>query len=105
IKSHLADFEAKLKASKNTADYVKETVTKIRSICEHEGFETVADISADGLNRFTNHWLDQGNSARSAHSYIAKIKSFTAWLVKHDKLGRDPLASVVAPNHKADRRY
>ena len=105
IESHLEDYKAKLKAAKNTAGHVTETLVKIRKICDHAKFGAAADITADGVNRFTTYWLETGNSSRSAQAYITAIKGFTSWLVKTDKLSRNPLASVRAPNPTSDRRH
>ncbi len=103
VESHLADYEAKLRAAKNTPQHVSETLGKIRAICARSGFVIAADLNADGVNRFITDWLET-NSARSAEAHITAIKGFAKWLSTHDKLPRNPLASVKSPNPKANRR-
>jgi len=103
VESHLVDYEAKLRAAKNTPQHVTETLSKIRAICAHAGFSIAADLNADGVNRFITDWLET-NSSRSAEAHITAIKGFAKWLATHDKLPRNPLASIRAPNPKADRR-
>lgn len=100
IESHLADYESKLRAASLSDDHIHRT---FRSICNHADFQTVADISADGVNRFAGKLRDEGRAARTIQPYLTGIKSFTKWLTEHLKLPRDPLASVKKPNPKAVR--
>ncbi len=104
IESHLADYANKLRAANRTAKHITSTTNFIRCIAEHAGFETAADISADGVNRYAGKLRDEGRSARTVQAHLNAIKAFTKWLTEHLKLPRDPLASVKKPNPKADRR-
>jgi integrase len=104
MNDHLTDFEHKLQAANRTDKHIRVTIKFIRRIAEHAGFETAADIHADGVHRYAVRLRDQGRSARTIQSHLAAIKSFTKWLTENHKLPRDPLASVKKPNPKADRR-
>ncbi len=104
IESHLVDFECKLRAANRTEKHVVSTTKFIRWIAEHAGFETAADISADGVNRYAGKLRDEGRSARTIQAHLNAITGFTKWLTEHFKLCRDPLASVKKPNPEADRR-
>ncbi|MCA9206354.1 MAG: hypothetical protein KDA59_25050, partial [Planctomycetales bacterium] len=104
IESHLADYEAKLQAGKRDARHVRSTLKYVRDIANAAGWETVGDIEADGVNRFAQTLNDGGKSARTIQAHLRAIKSFARWLATHRKLAHDPLASVVPPNPKANRR-
>jgi integrase len=121
IESLLGEYEAKLRASKGTDAHITETLTKIRAICKFARFIVASDITADGVNRFTTHRLENGpqtvrrpvalshrprrdgRSSRSAQAYVAAIKGFTKWLTEHDKLNRNPLARLRPPSSKSTR--
>ena len=104
IESHLTDFESKLRAANRSADHVSRTVGFIRQIAEYAAFQTAADITADGVNKYAGQLRDERRAARTIGAHLAAIKAFTKWLTEHHKLPRDPLASVKKPNPKADRR-
>jgi len=104
IGAHLADYEAHLKAANRSPKHVRSTVNFIREVAEAGGFVSLADISADAVNRYAAELADKGRAARTIHARLTAIKSFTRWLTKHGKLPADPLASVQKPNPKRDRR-
>ncbi|MFQ5735052.1 MAG: tyrosine-type recombinase/integrase, partial [Planctomycetaceae bacterium] len=104
VESHLADYEAKLRAANRTEKHVAGTARMIRAVAEFAGFQTAADVNADGVNRYAGKLKDEGLSARTIQSHLTAIKSFVKWLTENHKLPRDPLASVKKPNPKADRR-
>ena len=104
IESHLADFESKLRATNRTDKHITSTMQFIRWVADHAGFDTVADISADGVNRYAGKLRDEGRAARTIQAHLNAVKAFAKWLTEHHKLPRDPLSSVKKPNPKADRR-
>jgi len=104
VESHLADHESKLRAANRTEKHITRTSQCIRRIAEHAGFETAADLTADGVNGFVGQLRDDGRSARTIQAHLSAIKAFSKWLTEHHKLPRDPLASVKKPNPNADRR-
>jgi len=105
IESHIDDYRAKLMASGRSSQYITETLKYIRTVCDAAGVTTPAEITADGVNRFAATLKQAGSSARTIQGYLTAIKGFTKWLAEHDKLQRNPLASVRKPNPKTDRRY
>jgi len=48
----LAAFEAKLRAANRHPRHVAATINHIQSIADSAGFNTVADITADGVNAY-----------------------------------------------------
>ena len=105
IESHLADYESKLRAANRTDKYIADTVGFIRAICDRAGYQVASDIKADGVNNYAGWLKDNGKSARTVQAYLTAIKGLTKWLTEHQKLPRDPLASVKKPNPKTARRY
>ncbi len=51
VESHLTDFEAMMNARARSEGHVKRTLVLIREVCTVARFESVQDISADGMNR------------------------------------------------------
>ena len=102
VKSHLADYENKMRVAKRDPQYISETVGYIRRICK--SFRSVGDINADAVVRFARQLKDDGRSSRTIEAYLTAVKGFTKWLSENDKLLRDPLTSVKKPDPKADRR-
>jgi len=104
LSDQLSDFEAAMRSAKRTDDHIERTVKFVREIADAAGFVALADITADGVNRYASGLTNEGKAARTVQARLTAIKSFTKWLTTHDKLARDPLASVKKPNPKADRR-
>jgi len=105
LAQHVADFEAGMVAAGRTSDHVSRTVKFIRESLDAAGCVNLADIKADGVNRYASDLTTQGKAARTVQARLTAIKSFTRWLATHGKLTRDPLASVKKPNPAADRRH
>jgi len=104
IETHLADYEAKMKAAGRTAPYISRTIRIIREVCEASSIATAGDIKADDATRFAGQMQNEGKSARTVQETLTALKSFTKWLTEHQKLPRDPLAAIRKPNPKTDRR-
>ena len=104
VLEHFADLENKLRTAGRTEKHVNSTARFIRWVADHAGFRSVADISADGVNRYAGMLRDEGRAARTIQAHLSAVKAFTRWLTEHHKLPRDPLASVRKPNPRSDRR-
>ena len=104
IESHLADYEAKLRAANRTEKHISSTLQFIREIAAAASFTTAADIAADGVAQYAAGLLEQGRSARTVQAHLNAMTSFTRWLARRDKLLRDPLIALQKPSPKADRR-
>ena len=102
VESHLEDFENKMKAGGRKAKHIVTTTGIIRAIAESGQWASVADISADAVNRYAGTLKEQGRSAQTIKNHLTAVKGFAKWLANNHKLPRDPLASVSKPNAKAD---
>jgi hypothetical protein len=70
IEVHLKVYEAKLRAPGRSAAYVKDTMRMIRAIAADAAFETVSDISADGVNEYATAMHEAGEAGRTVHKYL-----------------------------------
>jgi hypothetical protein len=104
IETHLADFEAMMKARQRGESHVKRTLFFLREVCTAAGFEKPSDITADGMNRIMAAMKADGNAARTIQGRVVAMKAFTRWLADHTKLSHDPLRSVKRPSVKTDRK-
>ncbi|MCR9296471.1 MAG: tyrosine-type recombinase/integrase, partial [bacterium] len=102
--SEQLDAFAAHQRQKSGVQHVAETRKFIDWIAEHNGWRTLRDIDADGVNIYCQSRLDDGRSARTVGSYVTAIKTFTRWCVKTGRLAADPLATVSKPNPESDRR-
>jgi integrase len=46
-----------------------------------------------------------GLSIQTSNQYLTSLKHFTRWLVRRDRLGKDPLADLAILNNRVDRRH
>jgi integrase len=105
LRALVKQYELKLTATNNTSGYVDDTLRIISAICDHQGWKIASDISADGMTSFVVALKDKPCAVRTVQKYIRAMKGFTGWLVKTEKLPRDPLASIQAPTpSKGNRR-
>lgn len=65
--------------------------------------ENIASVSPSSYGGSSS--LQGKRSARTIQAYLTAIKGFARWLAIHQKLPRDPLASVKKPSPQADRRH
>ena len=100
FESQLGDYEAKLRAVPRSESHIADTLRYNRKIASASNWNTVADISADGVNRFAKGLQEQNKSARTVQAYVTAVKSFSNWLAQLGKLPRDPLASVGRPTRR-----
>jgi integrase len=104
IVTHLADFQAMMRARQCSEGHIKRTLLFIREVCAAARFDKPSDISADGMNRHMASMKAKGNAARTIQGRVVACKAFTKWLADHAKLSHDPLRSVKRPSVKTDRK-
>ena len=80
------------------------TREKIRKIVRKGKFQTVTEISADGVNRYAAELKSKGRAPRTIQAYLTAIMGFTHWWATNGKLPSDPLVTVTKPNPETDRR-
>jgi len=105
LTEHQTDFENSMRSAGRTDRHITRTIGYVKEIQKASSWVTLADITADAVNRFASGLTEKGLGARTVQARLTAIKSFTGWLTRHAKLTRDPLASVKKPDPEADRRY
>lgn len=105
IESQLEDYKAKLIAAQCCPKHIRNAERVVRAIAQAAGFHAVADITADGVNRYVRDLREaKKRSPCTIHGYLTAIKGFTKWLATHHKLPRDPLSSIRKPNPNVGRK-
>jgi len=105
----LDTYQASMSASGKTTNHIDSTGNKINSIVADQEWSKLADVQADGLNRFCSDLRNAQKAPRTIAAYIQAIKGFTRWATKNGKLASDPLVTVSKPSaengRKLVRRY
>src|SRR5690606_1550255 len=82
------------RASHKSTKYVAYNRLQIERVCEDQQWDTLSEITAQGLEAFVKG-LDASN--RTKHSHITAMRTFCRWCVSRNKLPSDPTATVQKP--------
>ncbi len=104
VEEHLVDFKNKMTTAGRTEDHINRVQNHVKEYEAHAECNCVGDFSADTANAWAASLKSKGMSARTIAARLTSIKSFSKWLTNHDKLARNPFASLSKPNAQADRR-
>jgi len=112
IQDHLDDYVLKIRNSGKSEDYASEVRRMITEAIDAQGWTLITQINADSVNKYIEQ-LKRAKSPRMKKSVVSArtvcycigaVRSFTKWLVRGDKLVRDPLATFKLPSTDTDRR-
>jgi integrase len=107
VVDHLQDYRAFLLSKASTRKHVDQTIRRIETLFEGCGFRRLPDI--DALKVVA--WLAERRmtskrfSAQTSNFYQDLAKSFCAWLVAHERIVKNPLATLRNLNVAIDRRH
>ncbi len=107
IAAHLDDYQTFLLSKASTQKHVDQTVRRIEALCEGCGFRHLPDI--DALKVVA--WLAQRRrtenrfSTQTSNFYQDLAKGFCEWLVVHERIPKNPLATLRRLNVATDRRH
>jgi integrase len=107
LAAHLEDYQAYMQSKNNSAHHVGQTIRRIQTLADACGIEQLADI--DGPKIAT--WLSKQRttkkrfSAQTSNFYLDGFKYFCNWLVTHERMPRNPLASLERVSVETDRRH
>ena len=104
IKVVLAAYEAGQMAKGVSSAHVESTLNKIESIVVFNEWSKLADLNADGVNRFSSKQRADGKAPRTIAAYIQAIKGLAKWCAKNGKLPADPLLTVSKPSSENGRK-
>lgn len=100
--SHLADYAAHLRASGCTDRHVGEVVRSIRhTVIECEA-EFSADLDASVLERYLAILVSSGKRYRTRNAALKNVRAFINWMLRTERLSRDPFRTVATLNEDAD---
>jgi integrase len=105
IAEHLADFLAFLSSEGATQKHVGQTGSRIRAILDGIGAKRLADLEAAPVSDWLSRQRQGGMTPQTSNHYRTHIKAFSRWLVRHERMARNPMERVGAVNVKADLRH
>lgn len=100
--SHLAAYTAHLHAGGRTSRHVDEVVRSIRRVAITCCFEFSDDLDASALERHLAGLIVASKSYRTRNAALKSLRAFVNWLVKTDRLARDPFRTIATLNEEAD---
>lgn len=100
--SHLADYRLHLHSGGASANHVWETVRTIRRVAIACQFLTTADLNAHAFENYLAGLIDGGKSLRTRNAALKAMRAFVRWLMKSERLSRDPFAMLRLINEASD---
>ena len=103
LSEHLKEFSASLK-QKTCEKNRKQVIARLEKVFEECGFQKLAEIQALRVQQCLDDMRDNGTSIQTINHYVASVKQFCNWLVKHGRLPASPVALLDKSNAEVDRR-
>ena len=109
LKTHVADFRKHLESKGNTADHVALIVARVQAAFTGCGFRLLSDLDADKVSHWLKSRRDEDDARKrfgiaTSNHHLVAVKSFGNWLVRSQRLGRNPFAHLSRLNAKIDVR-
>ena len=107
LANHICDYGRFLRAKDNTDKHVKQTIGRIERLCEGCGFKSIQDLEGTKVAC----WLSEQRltvrrfSAQTSNFYLDSVKYFCNWLVRHDRMPKNPVATLDRVCVETDRRH
>lgn len=100
--SHLADYRAHLQGAGRSSDHICEVARVIRRVCIACKFQDSSNLDANVFDRYLAGLIATGKSYRTRNAALKSVRAFVRWMVKSDRLLKDPLKTLSAVNEEAD---
>ena len=94
ITEQIEDYKTSLETRRKSESHVAGTINRIKTVSAFCGWQTVADITAFGVEEFIQN-RQAAVSGTTLNNYITAAKMFVAWLRKHRRIGDNPLKDVL----------
>ena len=107
LAEHVAAFEAFLRAKAGAPKHVANTLARLRTVITACGFKRLDDLNADKVSTWLatrREFAERPLSVSGSNHYAVSLKTFGAWLVRSERIGKNPFASLARLNEKVDRR-
>lgn len=100
LSEHVADYLSALRAEGVSDKHFSERSRCLLAVIEATSAKSLPDLTAEKVDRFLTG-LD--SSARTRDTYRGAALGFCNWLVKKDRMDRNPLAKTTKPKGEAVR--
>jgi integrase len=87
----LVEYEAYLRSCDLSAGYLRDTIRRIERIVHEAGWKFVGDVRPDSFLKWR---ANLAGSAKTNKEYQVSLGAFLNWLVKVERLERNPLAKI-----------
>ncbi len=109
LKEHLADFQLHLESKGNSQAHVDLTVSRVTACLTGAGFKVLGDLNADKVSNWLKKQRDNKDKKKrfgvaTSNHYLVAAKSFGNWLLKSERLERNPFVHLSRMNSKVDVR-
>jgi len=109
VAEHVADYLAHLQAKtvrgkRVSAVHRGNVERQLKRILADCGFNRLANIHRDAMERWMNRQDAAGMGARTRNTYRAAVVAFCNWAVEADRLTANPLARLSTADDRSDRR-
>jgi len=106
VAKHALEYKTHLEANARSEDYIAETIRKITSIADQCRLQVLAELQGadDEIGRYLLDRRAEGSSYRTVNADLAAIRSFCRWLIKRERIHRDPTATFTPLSVEEDRR-
>ena len=105
ITQHITEFQNALESHVSHAPHVRDILRVLNELRTAESWETLSEISPEGLERHAARLRDLGRSNRTIQRHISHARQFTRWLTRNGRLSSDPLLNVKSPSPAKDRKH
>ena len=100
--SHLQDYRTSLEAGGRCVQHIEETIRSIRRVCIPCGFRTTDDLDPTRLNTHLAKLIRGGHSYNNRNGYLKSLRAFVRYLLREDRIAKDPFQTVQMLNVEAD---
>ena len=107
VSDHITDYGAFLEAKDNSEQHVNQTISRIRRLAAGCKFERLSDIDAAKVAGWLLRQRKQSKrfSIQTSNFYLDSFKYLCNWLVRHERLAKNPVSLLQRLNVETDRRH
>jgi integrase len=104
LEKHLTDWETSLVARNAGPEHIELSLGRVRAIVEACGFQKPADIEQTKVEAWIKDRHDAGAGMSTIHHNIGGLKRFCLWMVRCERLPRNPLDGLKVTVTERDLR-
>ena len=106
ITVHLELYHQHLIAKNDSPRHIREVMRRIKRVLEDRQIKTAMQLKAVEVEAFINDFRAEYHaSLQTCNHYMRSMKSFACWMLRNDRLYRNPLESLTFLNTRTDRRH